>query len=198
MESSISYSNWPVTVPQRLVWLEKDDHHHTGHEEADKAIRILLDRLSVRVPVQLYRCEVTGTVWTRSAAGWVPIKGCLGTLETLSSEQLDEDARWGRARREFKESSIFSKGLWAEEHSAQLSPQENRRLQDLFKHGIRNILSSTTTMELGIDIGGLNGVLLGNVPPGPANHRQRAGRAGRRSDGSAVVVTHAPRFRIRS
>jgi hypothetical protein len=54
-----------------------------------------------------------------------------------------------------------------------------------------NILSSTTTMELGIDIGGLNGVLLGNVPPGPANHRQRAGRAGRRSDGSAIVVTFA-------
>ena len=46
-------------------------------------------------------------------------------------------------------------------------------------------------MELGIDIGGLNGVLLGNVPPGPANHRQRAGRAGRRSDGSAVVVTYS-------
>ena len=34
-------------------------------------------------------------------------------------------------------------------------------------------------------------MLLGNVPPGPANHRQRAGRAGRRSDGSAVVITHA-------
>jgi hypothetical protein len=64
-------------------------------------------------------------------------------------------------------------------------------LQDLFKNGIRNVLSSTTTMELGIDIGGLNGVLLSNVPPGPANHRQRAGRAGRRSDGSAVVVTYA-------
>lgn len=46
-------------------------------------------------------------------------------------------------------------------------------------------------MELGIDIGGLNGVLLSNVPPGPANHRQRAGRAGRRSDGSAVVVTYS-------
>jgi hypothetical protein len=46
-------------------------------------------------------------------------------------------------------------------------------------------------MELGIDIGGLNGVLLGNVPPGPANHLQRAGRSGRRSDGSAVVVTYA-------
>lgn len=46
-------------------------------------------------------------------------------------------------------------------------------------------------MELGIDIGGLNGVVLGNVPPGRANHMQRAGRAGRRSDGSSVVATFA-------
>ena len=177
--------------PQQLAWLRKDDHHQTGHEEDDKAIQILLDRLSVRVPARLYRCEATGTVWTRSALGWVPIRGCRGIVHAITPEQIDQDTRWGRARREFKKSPIFSKGLWAEEHSAQLSPQENRRLQDLFKNGIRNILSSTTTMELGIDIGGLNGVLLGNVPPGPANHRQRAGRAGRRSDGSAVVVTHA-------
>ncbi len=73
-------------------------------------------------------------------------------------------------------------GLWGEEHSAQLAPEENKRRQFLFRDGGRNLLSSTTTMELGIDVGGLNGVLLGNVPPG---------RAGRRSDGSSVVVTFA-------
>ena len=81
--------------------------------------------------------------------------------------------------------------LWAEEHSAQLAPAENRRLQDLFKMGARNILSSTTTLELGIDIGGLNAALMSNVPPGKANYLQRAGRAGRRADGSSVVITYA-------
>ena len=70
-------------------------------------------------------------------------------------------------------------------------PIENRRLQDLFKYGIRNILSATTTLELGIDIGGLNAVLMSNVPPGKANYLQRAGRAGRRSDGSSAVITYA-------
>ena len=104
---------------------------------------------------------------------------------------LDQDARYGRLRREYAASSVFSTGLWAEEHSAQLSASENRRLQDLFKKGIRNVLSSTTTLELGIDIGGLNAVLMGNVPPGKANYLQRAGRAGRRADGSSVVVTFA-------
>ena len=82
-------------------------------------------------------------------------------------------------------------GLWGEEHSAQLSPEENKRRQFLFRDGARNLLSSTTTMELGIDIGGLNGVVLGNVPPGRANHMQRAGRAGRRADGSSIVLTFA-------
>lgn len=174
-----------------FAWLEKKECHQTGHEEKDKAIRILLDRLSVRAPVHLYRCEATRTIWTSSALGWAPFEGCRGKLLTISHDELNNDARWGRSRRELLKSPIFSVGLWAEEHSAQLSPLENRRLQDLFKKGIRNVLSSTTTMELGIDIGGLNGVLLGNVPPGPANHRQRAGRAGRRSDGSAIVVTYA-------
>jgi DEAD/DEAH box helicase domain-containing protein len=174
-----------------FAWLRKEDHHQTAPEEADKAIQILLNKLSVRNPTHLYRCEATGTVWAHSALGWAPIDGCLGTLRTVAPEELDKDIRWGRSRREFRDSPIFSEGLWAEEHSAQRSPQENRRLQDLFKNGIRSVLSSTTTMELGIDIGGLNAVLLSNVPPGSANHRQRAGRAGRRSDGSAIVVTYA-------
>ena len=175
---------------QQLPWL-RFELHEVGRAESDQAIQILLDLLRLRVPDKLYRCPCTGTLWPRTILGWAPLRGCLGHLQEISHVEADADRRWGRARRELREFPIFSMGLWGEEHSAQLSPEENKRRQFLFRDGARNLLSSTTTMELGIDIGGLNGVVLGNVPPGRANHMQRAGRAGRRADGSSVVVTFA-------
>jgi hypothetical protein len=176
---------------KQLPWLRFEEHHEVGRGESDQAIQILLDQLRLRLPDKLYRCPCTGTLWPRTVLGWAPLRGCLGQLHAITHAEADDDRRWGRARRELRELPIFAMGLWGEEHSAQLSPQENKRRQILFKDGARNLLSSTTTMELGIDIGGLNGVVLGNVPPGRANHMQRAGRAGRRADGSSVVVTFA-------
>ncbi|HEY6343012.1 MAG TPA: DEAD/DEAH box helicase [Bryobacteraceae bacterium] len=175
----------------RLRWLRSKPDHEVGRGVQNQAIQILFDQLRLRRPAKLFRCPDSGKLWPRSVLGWAPLRGCKGNLYEVSGEDADGDRRWGRARSEFRESPIFAMGLWAEEHSAQLSPEENKRRQELFKEGGRNILSSTTTMELGIDIGGLNGVVLGNVPPGRANHMQRAGRAGRRSDGSSIAVTFA-------
>ena len=175
---------------RQLAWLEQDERQSYDGSPV-RAIRIVFRELGLRRPQSLYRCEKTGHVWPRSVAGCAPEIGCTQTLRPVSDEQLDADPRLGRLRQEYRESPVFQIGLWAEEHSAQLSPQQNRRLQDLFKAGIRNILSATTTLELGIDIGGLAAALLGNVPPGKANYLQRAGRAGRRADGSAAVVTFA-------
>ncbi|HUY36772.1 MAG TPA: helicase-related protein [Pirellulales bacterium] len=173
-----------------LPWLQRQDRQTTdGAPKA--AIRLVFPQLGLRRPPTLFRCEKTGHVWPRSVAGCAPEIGCEGTIEPTNDELLDTDPRLGRLRKEYRESRVFQLGLWAEEHSAQLSPRENRRLQDLFKAGIRNILSATTTLELGIDIGGLTAALLSNVPPGKANYLQRAGRAGRRADGSAAVITFA-------
>lgn len=76
-----------------------------------------------------------------------------------------------------------------EEHTAQLTPDHGREYQDLFKNGRINVLSCSTTFEMGIDLGDLQAVLLSNVPPTVANYRQRAGRAGRRSGGAAYILT---------
>jgi len=171
---------------KELAWLE------TKQRQADsgpvQAIRLKFPELGLRHPSTLYRCPATGHIWPREILECAPESNCT-SLEKVEESTLDSDPRVMRQRREFSSSKIFTRGLWAEEHSAQLSPKENRRLQALFKAGIRNILSSTTTMELGIDIGGLNAVLMGNVPPGKANYLQRAGRAGRRADGSSIAVT---------
>lgn len=83
----------------------------------------------------------------------------------------------------------FSAYYRSQEHSAQLSPSALRRLEGEFERGCVNVLSCSTTMEMGVDIGGLSVVAMNNVPPGPANYLQRAGRAGRRGETASLTLT---------
>ena len=171
-----------------VPWLEYASDRQTASRGAVAAVRVKFSELSIRRPRHLFLCPRTGWVWPRCVAGCAPRDGCT-ELRPTTDEELDGTSRFFRERREYRSSKVFDTAVWAEEHSAQLSPRENRRLQDLFKAGLRNILSSTTTLELGIDIGGLNAVFLSNVPPSNVNYMQRGGRAGRRADGSSIVVT---------
>ncbi|QLY33304.1 DEAD/DEAH box helicase [Nocardia huaxiensis] len=52
-----------------------------------------------------------------------------------------------------------------------------------------DLLSVTTTMEAGVDIGALSAIVLGNMPPTRFNYQQRVGRAGRRGNPIAIALT---------
>jgi hypothetical protein len=63
------------------------------------------------------------------------------------------------------------------------APQENPIVDPV------DLLSVTTTMEAGVDIGTLIAVMMANMPPMRFNYQQRVGRAGRRGSGMSVALT---------
>ena len=81
--------------------------------------------------------------------------------------------------------------LRPEEHTAMVPHAERERLENLFKgtSDAVNAFVCTPTLELGVDIGHLDAILMRNVPPLPANYWQRVGRAGRRHR-MAVDITY--------
>lgn len=83
----------------------------------------------------------------------------------------------------------FAPYYTAAEHSAQQDSKTLQRYEKAFKAGDLNLLSCSTTMEMGIDIGGIGLVGMNNVPPHPANYLQRAGRAGRRGEARSLAMT---------
>lgn len=116
-------------------------------------------------------------------AGLLAIRDWLNTEPQV--QQLRKDALWSDVMDLVIEGGNYFR---AAEHSAQQPKSKLDSYERLFKTGKLNLLSCSTTMEMGVDIGGISVVAMNNVPPHPANYLQRAGRAGRRREGRSLAL----------
>lgn len=115
--------------------------------------------------------------------------GCMGVLNREVQPKLDY---YGK---------LYSRGeitrIFAQEHTGLLERDAREKLENEFKRDKAqrkpwdpNLLSSTPTLEMGIDIGDLSTVVLCSIPPGQSQYVQRVGRAGRK-DGNSLTIAVA-------
>jgi ATP-dependent helicase YprA (DUF1998 family) len=148
------------------------------------AYQIEADRLRLAPNKGYWRCSTCRRLHSRMTPksvcmGW----RCSGTIEFVEEDPDNYDLTLLDEEFEL---------VKPEEHSAQVPPDRREQIEQRFKGAGQSIntLVCTPTLEMGVDIGSLDAVLMRNVPPLPANYWQRVGRAGRRHR-MAVDFTYA-------
>lgn len=170
----------------------------------------------VKRPKKGWICPVSGAVLDTIFCGYSPImigEICKGLFDSYRVEQTQIILpNKPTDRNKFQEwlandeglKNLHECGLWSDRHkyayqsfpayiAAEHSAQQSRELlaaytQD-FKETKINVLHCSTTMEMGVDIGDIDIVLMDTVPPTAANYLQRVGRAGRMGQTKSVAFS---------
>ena len=166
---------WSLLLTRQALSRGRDDKFQLFHE-----------MLRVRAARERHVCQRCNIITAWAANARCPRKGCEGELESrpFAPESENAIARWVAGVGGMNLTSLRS-----EEHTAQINKDVAREIEEAFRGDGVNLLSSTTTFEMGINIGDLQKILLRNAPPTPAGDVQRIGRAGRGGDKNAVCVT---------
>lgn len=144
----------------------------------------------------MYRCSVCTFLHMHPSAGVCANTGCSGgVLEPVAQDEVGR--RYYRDLAEAAPRKIATAELTAQTRPATVQRRRQRlfqgiALKELGENKLADsldVLSVTTTMEAGVDIGSLNSVMMANMPPQRFNYQQRVGRAGRSGQHFSYAIT---------
>lgn len=173
--------------------------HDTGSQDKDYVLTgngLVFRKIQNRA--KAWRCETCNTLHLHHSMGHCVFCGRdlpVTPNVTISEKELSDNFYLSRKDREL--SRLHCEELTGQTNKVD-SPKRQRLFQGLTLRGNErdyelyneiDLLSVTTTMEAGVDIGSLSAVMMGNVPPQRFNYQQRVGRAGRRGTPLSVALT---------
>lgn len=176
--------NYLNVIPRILI------NEHVLIEEGKNHLRVNLDKIIINSvdKESLYKCSECKTVTPYNIRNIClkSLNHCHGKLKPWTNYK--EEQKNNHYKVLYETLPLLS--LKAEEHTAQLAQSSAKDVQNRFQKGLTNVLSCSTTFEMGIDLGSLETVFMRNMPPSTSNYTQRAGRAGRGQNSSAFVLTY--------
>ena len=145
-------------------------------------------KLCVSSGDQWYICPKCGHLTMHNVANVCPTYRCDGELKPVNPADYFANDHYYHLYQ-----NMEIRNLRIREHTAQLDRETAFEYQKQFVQKEIDVLSCSTTFEMGVDVGTLETVFMRNMPPSPANYIQRAGRAGRSIDSAAFALTFCNR-----
>lgn len=142
-------------------------------------------RMAPARELRLYRCRKCGAISHVDLDSKCTAWKCRGETEQIPPSERQAMLESNHYLERYRTRPLSA---IAREHTAAIGVAERAEIEEKFRRGDINMLSCTTTMEMGVDLGDLEAVFCRNVPPGIANYQQRAGRAGRRAQVAPVAL----------
>ena len=157
--------------------------------EGGRVLDLQYLRLSDGIRQPLFQCGACGLTQPHHVGGRCTALRCEGTVEAVPDSVRQ---RWQRDQHYVRRvTQAATRPAIAREHTAAIATSARELVEAQFRDARINLLSCTTTMEMGVDLGDLEAVVCRNVPPSISNYQQRAGRAGRRAQAAPLTVTVA-------
>lgn len=195
LRDGLKIQNWETLLADLWKVLTQDRDGSILRSDSEGSPAKVLDHrlLAIRLrnsDQQIFRCNKCSRISFYSVGGVCTQWRCTGRTEAIDGRDWLQEM--DRNHYHFLYTRLEDMpSLLVKEHTAAIAGDVREDIETDFKAGKINVLSSSTTMEMGVDLGDLEGVMLRNVPPDISNYQQRAGRAGRRAQAAPVSITYA-------